>query len=194
MKKRFLCLIMCLLSACGTLISGSSQTVSIDSNVEEAEIYEGGVLLCETPCSTQMKRARGEKTLIVKKAGYEDARVMLGSSVNIVSLLNVFSLVGFITDAATGAVWEYSPNNYYVNLMRDKKARRTEELKQREIRRFTLANWDALKKEAKSHKNGEYIKGLSELTKLSPKDLMRIIGENVSPVLGVESIIEESEF
>lgn len=187
-------MIMCLLSACGTLISGSSQTVSIDSNVEGAEIYEGGVLLCETPCSTQMKRERGEKTLIVKKAGYEDARVMLGSSVNIVSLLNLVSLSGFITDAVTGAVWEYSPNNYYVNLMRDKKARRTEELTQREIRRFTLANWDALKKEAKSHKSGEYIKGLSELTKISPKDLMRIIGENVSPVLGVESIIEESEF
>lgn len=195
MRKIFLSALAVLtLSACGTLFSGSSQMISIDSNVKGVEIYDAGMKLCETPCSVRLKRARGEKTLIAKKETYEDNRVLLGTSVNAIALLDVFFTYGFSTDLTTGSIWEYAPNNFYVNMMKDAKFSQRNEIREREIRRYILHNWDALRKEAQTSDNGEYLTGLIALTKLPKSIIISVIKTNVSPVLAIDPVMEELQY
>lgn len=197
MKKLFVFSYLFLLTACGTLFSGSTQTISIDANVKEVFIFDNGKQVCATPCIYRLPRKHGEKTLIAKKEGYGDNRLLLGSSVNPIALLDIFSTYGFTTDGITGAIWEYAPNNFYVNMMLDEKNRRRLEMKQREIRRYILKNYDALKIEVSSRKsNIETLRALSHLTNMDIENLKLIIKDSVSAVLLAEEIsgqIKEQE-
>ena len=193
MKKLITGLLPFALAACGTLFSGTTQNITIDSNVKGVKIYDSGAVLCETPCNVRLSRQRGEKNLIAKKEGYEDARVLLRSSINAISLINIFTIYGFSTDLTTGSLWEYSPNSFYVNMMRDEKLRKREEQEEREIRRYVLSNWPVLRQEAQMPKGGEYMNGLKSMTDLPAGPLKNIIKNNASPVLAIEVIIEECE-
>ncbi len=140
-----------------------------------------------------LSRERSEKTLIARKNGYEDARVLVGTSLNLFTLGNLISYTGFTTDAVTGAVWEYSPSNYYVNMMRNEKESRKEELLKKETRRFILTNYNALRMEARSGKT-DYMKTLSSMTKISIDELKKMCAGSVSQVLFAEEVAERAEY
>ena len=194
MNKTCLSLLSVLaLSGCGTIVGGSSQNISIDSNVKGVEIFDGGMKLCETPCTVRLARERSEKTLIARKNGYEETRILVGTSLNLFTLGNLISYTGFTTDAVTGAVWEYSPDSYYVNMMRNEKESRKEELLKKEIRRFILKNYDALRMEAGSGKS-EYTKSLSSMTKIGVGELKKMCADSASRLLFVEDVTERAEY
>ena len=150
------------------------------------------MLLCQTPCTFRIKREHGEKYLNSKKKGYEEAHVVLGSSLNLYTIGNIFCTYGFTTDALTNGMWEYSPNNYYINMMPNQKEQRKNETLKKEIRRFILSNYDALRTEARSGK-GEYIQSLSAMTGLNKEEIRKISLDAVSPVLLTEEIMERFE-
>lgn len=114
-------LFFCVLSfpSCATIISGSSQAVSIDSNVEGADVAIEGNHVGATPFTGKIKRQK-EAVVLVSAPGYQSQPLVLTTSFNAVSLLDILGYyLGFFsttTDCLTGAVWEYSPNSYYVNL------------------------------------------------------------------------------
>ncbi len=194
MNKTYLSLLSVLaLSGCGTIVGGTTQNISIDANVKGVEIFDNGMKLCETPCTVRLSRERSEKTLIARKNGYEDARVLVGTSLNLFTLGNLISYTGFTTDAVTGAVWEYSPSNYYVNMMRNEKESRKEELLKKETRRFILKNYDALRMEARSGKT-DYMKTLSSMTKISIDELKKMCAGSVSQILFAEEVAERAEY
>lgn len=106
--------VLALAPSCATLISGTSQAVTIDSNVQGAEVTIEGNLVGVTPYAGKIKRQR-EAIAIVSADGYAAQPITLTTSYNPVAILSIFWDYS-TTDCLTGAVWEYSPNSYYVNL------------------------------------------------------------------------------
>ena len=97
-----------------TVISGSTQTVTFNSEPEGAKVLIDGVQKCKTPCSLTLKRNKYDNVTF-KKDGYQTKTVPLESSFNGVALLSIFWDLS-TTDILTGSAFEYAPNEYFVEM------------------------------------------------------------------------------
>jgi len=102
-----------------TLISGTTQSVSFNSEPEGAAVLVDGVKKCKTPCTLSLKRG-GSESVTFKKDGYASKILPLESSYNAAALLSVFWDLS-TTDFISGAASEYSPNQYFVELKKSDK-------------------------------------------------------------------------
>lgn len=109
-----LALLCASLPSCATIISGTSQMVTIDSNVEGADVRIDGNTVGVTPYSGKIRRQK-DTTARVEKDGYAPQTVTLTTAFNPVATLSIFWDLS-TTDFLSGAAWEYAPSTYYVNL------------------------------------------------------------------------------
>lgn len=98
-----------------TIISGSNQNVTFNSNPEGAMVMIDGVKTCQTPCTVSLPKAKTQKMVTFEKEGYEKVSMPINTEYNGVALLNIFWDLS-TTDLITGAAWNYSPNNYFSDL------------------------------------------------------------------------------
>lgn len=103
-------------SGCATLFTGTKDTIYFDSDPRGATVYLDGIELCTTPCSYRIKRSLLEKDFEVQLDGYETRIVTLDSEFNIISILNLGLLPGWLIDAATGAIMRYDRKSYHISL------------------------------------------------------------------------------
>lgn len=104
-----------LLTGCATVITGTNQAVTIDSNVQGANVSIEGNQVGVTPFSGKIPRKR-ESIAVVSKPGYTSQPITLTTSFNPLTIISICCWDLGTTDCITGACWEYSPNSYYVNL------------------------------------------------------------------------------
>lgn len=172
------------LTACGTLFNGSSQDMSFDSNVKGVTIYLNGVKACKTPCVYPIERSASSVIAIAKKDGYEDQQQILKSSLSTASILNLTFWPSWLTDVATGGMWQYRHDGVYIDM--EKPTTKHAELQKIKTnvatRRFALYNYGELKIEAAKSQNGEYIKAISALTNKSPQDTISVINKATNEV------------
>lgn len=190
--KKFLLLPVLFLVGCGTVFSGTTQDISIDSNVDNVSVYINGAFVCKTPCVYPLDRESGSVSIVGKKEGYEDIGIAMKSKINPVALGNLISVYSWTTDLIDGAAWKYKQNGVYLNLEK-KNMKRAELLKFRkdsEIRRFTLFNFDALQLEASKKESGEYMTALSHLTGINEQTLMKKIEKSDKEVDFAESLVK----
>ena len=184
MKKTILFSLM-FLSACGTLFSGGNQDVSFDSNVKDVKVYVDGMEICKTPCVFPLERKSSTVVVVAKKAGYEDKQMVLRSNLNKVAILNLTFWPSWLTDVATGGMWQYSRDGVYIDMERSNlKHSELQKVKQDvAIRRFALFGYSELKIEAASQQEkGEYITALSFLSGVDAKDLIQTVNKSHSAV------------
>lgn len=189
MKKILNIILVLSLTACGTLFNGSSQDVKFDSNVKGVEIYVNGMKACRTPCVYPMDRQSSTVVVIAKKAGYQEQQTIVKSELSNISILNLTFWPSWLTDVATGGMWQYSRDGIYIEMEPATRGyygqygRYSEnEKKDREIRRFSLFNYQALKSEAIENKSGEYIKTLAELSGKDEQSLINTINDTKGEV------------
>lgn len=174
LKHNILYSSLLLLGACGTIFSGSTQTISFDSNIKEnIDIYANGALVCtKTPCVVDIDRGSAPLTIIAKAKGYEDSVMQDKAKINTVSWGNLLSVYSWTTDFATSSMWKYSESGVYINMR--KKDMTTAELnkynKDAKIKAFALYNFAELKLN-----NLEYTLALQELTAKNSQDLAAVI-------------------
>lgn len=145
MNKTILALsLAALLTGCASIISGTSQAVTIDSNVQGATVAIEGNVVGQTPFSGKIPRKR-ESVALVSKPGYTAQPVVLTTSFNPVAILSIVWDYS-TTDCLTGACWEYAPSTYYVNL---RPATSSMELFRRdsELKAFAMTYYSAIKTE-----------------------------------------------
>lgn len=170
LKHNILYSSLLLLGACGTIFSGSSQTITFDSNIKEnIDIYANGALVCtKTPCVVDIDRGSAPLTIIAKAKGYEDSVMQDKAKINTFSWGNLLSVYSWTTDFATSSMWKYSESGVYINMR--KKDMTTAELnkynKDAKIKAFALYNFAELKLN-----NQEYTLALQELTAKSSQEL-----------------------
>ena len=107
-----------LISGCATILSGSTQAISIDSDPVGAMVKVDGAHVGSTPWSGIVKKKRNIR-VDVEKVGYSREQMAIQGSFNPVSLLSIFLWDLGTTDFLTGAMWEYSPNSFYFKLRKD---------------------------------------------------------------------------
>ncbi|MBO4521070.1 MAG: PEGA domain-containing protein [Alphaproteobacteria bacterium] len=172
MKKFQAVIALLLLSGCGTVFSGTQQTVTVNTNVPEAKVYVNGMPMCSTPCAVELNRSNTNINIILKKDGYNDTVFVLKSQWNPITIINLSFVYSWTTDFVSGGVWKYSPDAVYVEM--DKKDMTKAEAEQSrkisEIRRFVLFNYSALKVGDKEH-----LTSLSALTGLKADRLSNLI-------------------
>jgi hypothetical protein len=103
-------------TACSSIINGTTQPVTVYSNVRGAQVFVDNTLVGTTPYSGPVKR--GCKTLRVTSPGYGENAVPLTTEVEGWFWGNILfgGFLGSTTDAADGAMHKYTATSYNVPL------------------------------------------------------------------------------
>ncbi|MFV2081569.1 MAG: PEGA domain-containing protein [bacterium] len=102
---------------CATVMKGTSQDVTIDSNPQGAQVFVDGGIMGETPLTLNLKK-NAYDNIMVKKEGFKTQNIPLEKSFDGVAILNIFWDLS-TTDLITGAIYEYKPNQYFFELKED---------------------------------------------------------------------------
>jgi len=170
------CLLGLTVGGCATIISGTSQIMTVNANVDGAEVHliteAGEELLGTTPLTTRVKRGQ-EGTLRVRAEGYRPYQSALNKKINTVFWVNILSGGGFgsTTDYASGAMYEYEPSTYMVSLqpVEQSNEERNDWQRRERLRSFVLLNNDALVTDLAAG-DGEYIDVLVHVLAVKPED------------------------
>ena len=114
-----------LFSGCASIVNGTKQTVSFNSNPPGAKIYLDGAQIGVTPYVCEISRGDCPE-IVMKKDGYAperlkmtdsiDAAAYFGGNLGLCLLWIVPGVVGFIADPVTGGMWEYDFPNVNLEL------------------------------------------------------------------------------
>ena len=111
------------LSGCATILGGSHNKTSVQSNVPGARVLYNGSFKCHAPCKVKVPKSatQGHSTIIVEAEGYKRAEVEIGRKVSLGYLLADL-ICGFFPlaiDFATGNIYKTRPNRIDVRLQRE---------------------------------------------------------------------------
>lgn len=103
-------------AGCATIVAGTTQSMSITSNVDGAEIYLDGEKIGTTPFNGPVKK--NGKELRLEMRGYRTSTVVLSKTLEGMFWGNIIigGTLGSITDFASGAAYAYAPATYQVDL------------------------------------------------------------------------------
>ena len=190
MKKLSLLSIL-LLSACGTVFSGTTQDISIDANIPDVAVYVDGAKVCTTPCIYPLERMSGSVAVMGKKAGYEDVVIPLKTKLNPVAIGNLTFIYSWTTDVVSGGAWKYNHDGIYLNMEKKNMTRAENVIFENEskIRHFTLHNFNDLRLEANKKNIGEYTTALSELSGIEGDKIKDIIKTSAKEVVAADNIV-----
>ena len=159
------------LEGCATILGGSTQTLTVNSNVNGAEVYLNDMLLGKTPLLTTIKRGQ-EGVFKVKAEGYQTYQIAVNKKINSLFWVNILSggSFGSSTDYATGAMYEYEPSTFMVSMQpgRSSLLQRRDWQRTEGLRGFVLLNGDALVSELAAGK-GEYVDVLVNVFAVHPE-------------------------
>lgn len=116
-------------SGCATLFTGTSDTISFDSEPDGAEILIDGIVQGRTPATIKVKRpGLGDTMVTMRLDGYDPVTFTLSDEFNAVSILNLAGIIGWGVDILTGAVMKYDKRAYDVDMSRGSVALNLDEL------------------------------------------------------------------
>jgi hypothetical protein len=115
-------IVVSILSSCATILTGTTQRITIDSTPPGAKIVIDGRLMGTTPAKVRLDRdvnafINDGKDIFLEKEGFYSDGYYLGTDIEPVCILNVFMPPGFAIDAVTGALMRYDSEYYNFRLM-----------------------------------------------------------------------------
>ena len=120
MKKIMLMIIVCgafVLNGCATILTGTSDEITFNSNPGGATIMVDGLDVGKTPSVQTIKRLGfSDKTVTLKLKGHDDRTFKLQKTFNMLSICNGTNPVGWLIDVLTGTVYKYDKTNYTMDL------------------------------------------------------------------------------
>lgn len=170
---------LALVAGCATIVTGSSQSLTINTTPSGATVTLNGNNLGVTPLSVDVKRPETERSVFrFEKAGYKPLELPIDRSMNTWWLGNIITggVFGSTTDYASGAMYEYQPNLIQVTLEPEQMSSKDKEqfMAENELRFFMLTNFDVLSAQIAAGQ-GEYLDGLIEKLGISTTERSRVI-------------------
>lgn len=152
-----------LAAGCATIVDGKSQLVTFQSTPAGATVIIDGRELGVTPLSVSLEKKTGQ-VLVVRKEGFKDFSTPMATGVSGWFFGNILigGLLGSTTDAASGAMHQYAPNQYLVTLEAEGGNSVTNEATKSQIdkvREFILLSYNPLTENLKA-KSGSYLDSL----------------------------------
>lgn len=154
-------------SSCSTVINGTTQKITVTSNVQGAEVTMNGTVIGRTPITTRVKR---ENTvhLIVRKDGYKDYQQQLVTKLDPWFWGNILigGLLGSTTDTVSGSTHLIDPETIFVQMEPDTASKALQsDSKDVEIRNFVTQSYSNLVKDIKNGR-GDYLRSLFSLMEI----------------------------
>jgi hypothetical protein len=108
------------LAGCGTLFTGTTQTVQINSVPSGATVQVNGTYRGLTPTPVTLKKGSVGQMVTLNKEGYKQKSFQPQTVFNKVGLLNFATLyllpISWLVDSCTGALYKYDPVFYDIQL------------------------------------------------------------------------------
>lgn len=121
MKKQIFALgfVAMMFASCATIVSGSKQTIKIDSTPSSAVVLVDGKEIGKTPLTTKLTRKENHKVRI-QLEGYQPYEVELTKKFNEWYIGNVVfgGLIGLVVDPITGAIYRLTPKEINTELQK----------------------------------------------------------------------------
>jgi hypothetical protein len=106
------------LTGCASIFTGTTQTVQVNSTPSGANVSVSGLDRGQTPLPVVLKKGSNGETVTLSLPGYQQKTFQPQTVFNPVSILNLWGILGWGIDAATGALWKYDPTLYNVQLQK----------------------------------------------------------------------------
>ena len=106
------------LTGCASIFTGTTQTVQVNSTPSGANVSVSGLDRGQTPLPVVLKKGSNGETVTLSLPGYQQKTFQPQTVFNPVSILNLWGILGWGIDAATGAMWKYDPTFYNVSLQK----------------------------------------------------------------------------
>jgi hypothetical protein len=100
-------------SGCATIFTGSAQPMTVSSQPPGARVFVDGAYTGVTPMTLILKTER-DHAVTLQHEGYQDTVSPVTREFNPIAALNLFGVVCWVVDLATGALWRFPPNAIYV--------------------------------------------------------------------------------
>ncbi|GAB3755896.1 PEGA domain-containing protein [Spirosoma pomorum] len=110
-----------ILQSCATLFTGTKDTIHFDSQPSGAKVRIDGLDVGRTPVDVSVKRSLNDKTATMLLDGHESRTFEISKEFNTISILNLFGMIGWVVDAATGSLMKYDQKAYSIELETSKK-------------------------------------------------------------------------
>jgi len=156
------------LMSCATIATGTTQLVTINSNVDSATVSLDGITIGKTPFTGKIKK--NGKVLTIEKEGYKTYTIALSTSLEGLFWGNIITggTLGSITDFASGAAYKYSPASYQVELIA--KGMSINNFKQiYELKKYAMINMSNISIDLSKNK-GPYLESLIYLTNMDKNE------------------------
>jgi len=147
MKFNILILISMILTGCATMFSGTSDEITFSTNADPVRVYIDGLNVGETPLKVAVEKKVGKGRVVrLEKDGYKTEEFNLRNKFDTVAILDITSVItsGGI-DVITGALMEYSPKQYHVEMLKDNQVALVGHSKQIQFASFVLTNAEPIK-------------------------------------------------
>lgn len=158
-------LAMATVAGCATLASGTTQTMTINSNVDGARVFLDASEIGTTPFMGTVPK--NKSSLRVEAAGYRSETIALSKTMEPIFWGNIIlgGTLGSITDFATGAAYQYAPATYQVEL---RTANQDEQAFQAQlvVRKFAMLYIDEISRDV-STGGGEHLSAMVRLINLT---------------------------
>lgn len=107
-------------TGCASIVSGTDQQLTFNSEPDEAVVTVSGKVLGKTPLTVAIDR-KANQSITFEKEGYKTYTTQLSTTTNPWFFGNIVfgGLLGSTTDGASGAIREFSPDQYFVTLTPD---------------------------------------------------------------------------
>jgi hypothetical protein len=154
MKNYVVLLLILALAGCATVFRGTQQEVTVRTDPDSARIFVDGRLVGSGVASFNVKKTNGNNlpTIRVEEEGYRPQSFQLQNSFDNIALINLTFVYSWTTDFLTGAMFEYAPNSYMIQLIKDQEVGFTE---QQRMQQFVLSNAENIKRDI-ARGGGEY--------------------------------------
>lgn len=156
-------------SGCASIVSGTDQTLTFNSEPDGATVTVAGKIVGKTPLSVQIDKGKNQ-SLTFEKEGYKTFTTQLSTTMdgwfwgNIV----IGGFLGSTTDGVSGAINEFSPDQYFVTLTPDN-GHGLSTSKPRKIKEIVIAFGDDIRQELASG-GGEATNSILVLLEKDKKD------------------------
>lgn len=107
--------IIILLSGCATMIRGTEQEISVNTNPTAADIQFSNGQSCISPCTIKTKRNQSLQISVTKEGCHQQTATMMPT------LAGAGAMLGGFIDYGTGAVYDLHPNPLTISLVCSKK-------------------------------------------------------------------------
>ena len=103
--------VVALSTGCASIIKGTDQVLTINSEPDGALVSIDGISVGVTPLATKVKK-NSASVITIKKDGYKVQTMPLDKKYDGIALINIFWDLS-TTDLITGAAFEYVPSTYH---------------------------------------------------------------------------------